>query len=145
MMMRKCLISVGLALALNPLASFAVAPVEDYSEQASDSQEAGVSLSRPSRSDAGPTSLPDRLRVLESKVDNLSQANVTARMEELQQTVQELRGQLEKQSHDLEQLSATQKSFYQDINSRLGQAPAASTTTAEAAEPVVATTPVATV
>lgn len=137
--MKKCLISVGLALVLNPLATFAVAPVEDYSEAATEAQDEGISFSRPSSSGEASKSLPDRLRVLESKVDNLSQANSTARIEELQQTIAELRGQLEKQSHELEQLTANQKSFYQDINSRLGQsstAPAASASTADAAAPV---------
>lgn len=141
--MKKCLISVGLALVLNPLASLAVAQVEDYSESATDTQEEGISFSRPSSVSAS-RSLPDRLRVLESKVDNLSQANLTARIEELQQTIAELRGQLEKQSHELEQLTTNQKSFYQDINSRLGQsstAPAASASTADAAAPVAADVP----
>ncbi len=143
--MKRCLISVGLALMLNPIVGMAVAPVEDYSEAAVDAQEEGISFSKPSSSGVAPKSLPDRLQLLESKVDNLSQANLNARIEELQQTIAELRGQLEKQSHDLEQLTANQKSFYQDINSRIGQssaAPTASAPSADAAAPAtVATAP----
>lgn len=139
--MKKCLISVGLIFMLNPIAALAVAPVEDYSEAATEVQDDGISLSSSSASGVGSRSIPDRLRVLESKVDNLSQANLTARIEELQQTIAELRGQLEKQSHDLEQLTANQKSNSQDVNSRVVQSsatPAAAEASTDAAAPVAA-------
>lgn len=133
MLMKKCLISVGLMFALNPLLSFAAAPVEDYSEPAYELEDGGVSLSRPSRHDGQP-SIPERLQRLESKVEHLTQTNVTTRVEELQQTIQELRGELEKQAHELEQLTSIQKAFYKDLNNRLGQAKEASQAAASAVE-----------
>ena len=134
MLMKKCLISAGLMFALNPLLSFAAAPVEDYSEPAYEIEEGGVSLSKPSRHDTQPLSIPERLQRVESKVDHLTQSNVTTRVDELQQTIQELRGELEKQSHELEQLTSIQKAFYKDLNNRLGQAKEAPQVTASAVE-----------
>lgn len=141
--MKKYLISAGLVLLLNPIVGLAVAPVEDYSESATEIQDEGISFSR-SSSEVAAKPIPERLRVLESKVDNLSQANLTARIEELQQTIAELRGQLEKQSHDLELVTANQKSFYEDINNRLGQSSVTSTASASAADAAAsASTPAA--
>lgn len=121
MTMNKWLMSAGLALLLTPAMSFAVAPVEDYSEPENGNSEEVLSLSKPAHHGAQALSMPDRLQRLETKVDNLAQANASSRLEELQQIIQELRGQLEKQGHELELLTANQKSFYQDLNNRISQ------------------------
>ncbi len=144
MTMSKWVISAGLVLLLSPVMGFAVAPVEDYSEPAAGSSEEGISLSRPAYHGTQSLSIPERLQRLEAKVDNLSQANATSRVEELQQTVQELRGELEKQTHELEVLSANQKSFYQDLNSRIAQQGAQPSQPTQATQPMpqaVAETP----
>jgi tol-pal system protein YbgF len=134
MTMSKWMVSAGLVLLLNPVMGFAIAPVVDYSESANDTPDTGVSLAKPV-SQSGQLSVPDRVQRLETKVDNLSQANVSSRVEELQQTIQELRGQLEKQAHELELLSTNQKTFYQDLNSRITQAAAVSQAPAAAPTP----------
>lgn len=142
MTMSKWMVSAGLVLLLNPVMGFAIAPVVDYSESANDTQETGVSLAKPVPQ-SGQLSVPDRVQRLETKVDNLSQANLSSRVEELQQTIQELRGQLEKQAHELELLSTNQKTFYQDLNSRITQAAAASHAAAAPASAPVAAAAVA--
>lgn len=121
MTMNKWLMTAGLALLLTPAMSFAVAPVEDYSEPENGNSEEVLSLSKPAHHGAQALSVPDRLQRLETKVDNIAQANASSRLEELQQIIQELRGQLEKQGHELELLTANQKSFYQDLNNRISQ------------------------
>ncbi len=121
MIMKKALITAGLIFALNPLMSYALAPVEDYSEPANEIQDGGVSLSRTIERESRQGTLTERLQRLESKVEHLTESNVTSRIEELQQTIQELRGELEKQSHDLEQLNNNQKNFYKDLNNRIAK------------------------
>lgn len=83
-------------------------------------------------------SVPDRVQRLETKVDNLSQANLSSRIEELQQTIQELRGQLEKQAHELELLSTNQKTFYQDLNNRITQVSQSAAPASAPTAPIVA-------
>jgi tol-pal system protein YbgF len=143
MTMSKWMVSAGLVLLLNPVMGFAIAPVVDYSESANDTQETGVALAKPV-TQSSQLSVSDRVQRLETKVDNLSQANLSSRVEELQQTIQELRGQLEKQAHELELLSTNQKTFYQDLNSRITQAATVSHAPAAAPAPApVAAAPAA--
>lgn len=121
MIMKKALITSGLIFALNPMMTFALAPVEDYSEQANEVQDGGVSLSRTIERESRQGTLSERLQRVESKVEHLTESNVTSRIEELQQTIQELRGELEKQAHALDQLNNNQKNFYKDLNNRIAK------------------------
>jgi len=139
MTINKWLMSAGLVLLLTPAMTFAVAPVEDFSEPVNGNSEEVLSLSKPAHHGAQALSMPDRLQRLETKVDNLAQSNASSRLEELQQIIQELRGQLEKQAHDLELLTANQKSFYQDLNNRISQQQGAQS--AQQTTPTVAANP----
>ena len=51
-------------------------------------------------------------------------ANLIEKVQSLQQEVQELRGQLEVQAHDLKLLQQQQVAFYKDLDARLGAVPA---------------------
>jgi tol-pal system protein YbgF len=52
---------------------------------------------------------------------NQNQADLLNQIQGMQQDIQELRGQLEMQSHNLQQLKDQQLAFYKDIDTRLGQ------------------------
>lgn len=64
-------------------------------------------------------SVEQRIGRLEQQVNNLNIQNPTNKIEELQQNLQKLNGQLETQSHQIEQLQTQLKDFYQDLNKRL--------------------------
>lgn len=72
-----------------------------------------------------------RLSRLESQMDNLVQMNLPQQITEMQQTLQKLQGQLQQQSHDLKSLAEQQKSFYQDMDHRIGQLKGNTTTQVE--------------
>lgn len=105
-------------------ATFAAAPVEDLNQQ----QGGAVSLpyNANSASDAG-DSTPDtsnlpmeqRVKVLEQQVANITQMNLSSRLDNLEQQIQQLNGQIEVQTHNIAQLTEQQKSFYQDLDQRL--------------------------
>lgn len=61
-----------------------------------------------------------RIGRLEQQIRNVNAQNLLHRIEELQQLVQKLNGQMEEKQHQIEQLNQQLKSFYQDLNRRLG-------------------------
>lgn len=119
------------ALAINDV------PVEDYSEPAYEVEQPAPAYTNRSSHNQERVAMPERLSRLENKVDNLTSMNLSSKVEELQQTIQELRGQLEKQAHDLEVLTAQQKSYSQDVSGRIAN----STATSEAVVPNSVDTP----
>lgn len=88
-------------------------------------------ISQPNTRDS--LSVKDRLRLLEQQMDNLVQMNLPAKIDNLQQQLQQLNGQLEVQAHDIQTLSDQQKSFYQDINQRLSNSKPAKASTTQTA------------
>lgn len=81
-----------------------------------------------------PMSLEDEVTQLRQQMVNIIQMNYPARIDTLQQQVQQLQGQIEVQQHDLQMMQQQQKSFYQDLDQRLSQIktnPANSDPTAE--------------
>lgn len=78
---------------------------------------------------AGRESLPpeQRLRLLEQQISNLVQMNLPAKIDNVQQQLQQLNGQLEVQAHDIQVLSDQVKNFYQDLDKRLGAQKTAAT------------------
>lgn len=74
--------------------------------------------------------------------DAKSNAAVLERMQALEQEVQELRGQLEVQSHQLKKLNEQQLSFYKDLDTRLSQAKSAPASQNFATAQPAPTTPV---
>lgn len=76
-----------------------------------------------------PAPLPDtsgmtdeqRIARLEQQLANMVQMNYPQQVSDMQQQIQQLQGQLQVESHDLQQLKDQQKSFYQDLDTRLTQ------------------------
>ncbi|MDQ2993535.1 MAG: tol-pal system protein YbgF [Pseudomonadota bacterium] len=122
-MMKHWMATAGLMLITIPALAVDDIPVEDYSEPAYESARPAVTYQTRNYQDSNTDrlSMPERVQRVENKVENLTSLNLQAKVEELQQTIQELRGQLEKQSHDLETLTAQQKSFYADLSGRLAK------------------------
>lgn len=71
------------------------------------------------QSDDGPALAKDD-QIGGSSNDIEDSANLIDKIQSLQQEVQELRGQLEVQAHDLKLLQQQQIAFYKDLDSRLG-------------------------
>lgn len=79
---------------------------------------------------AASTTLPDnmanmpleqRVMLLSKQLRNLIAMNLPQQISDLQNQIQQLRGQLQVQSHDLQLLNNQQRSFYQDVDQRIQQ------------------------
>lgn len=120
-------------VALMPCRLFAEAPVVDDSEnyalldeqqQPSFSTDEAIALASPSSESeqaldttSDETPLAHEEPALTS--NNTTQAVLLEKIQSLQQELQELRGQLEVQAHDLKLLQQQQLAFYKDLDSRL--------------------------
>lgn len=78
--------------------------------------------------------LADRVAKIEQQVNNLNSQNTTAKFEEMQQVLQQLHGDIEKQAHDIAVLNQQQRDFFKDVNRRLAQLGQASTDVASTEE-----------
>lgn len=132
--------------------AFAETEVEDLGEPASfESESSGIQVYGSEHATQRKLSMAERTERLERQIETLTNAKLLSKLEELQQSYQQVRGDLEKQSHDLLVLKDQQKQFYQDISQRLAQSsqsastPAATSTTTAAVQPKPATAPTATV
>ena len=67
----------------------------------------------------GRLNFEQKITLLENRIDNLNRQNLPLKIEELQQNIQTLNGQITLQAHQIEQLDKQLKSFYQDINRRI--------------------------
>jgi tol-pal system protein YbgF len=76
----------------------------------------------------GRLSPEQRIIRLESQTDNLNRQNLLLKIEELQQNIQTLNGQITLQTHQIEQMDKQLKSFYQDINRRIDDGETSGTT-----------------
>lgn len=73
---------------------------------------------------------------LKRQLSHLLAMNPSGKIEALQQEIQVLRGNIEKQNHDIKTLQEQLKNFYQDLDARLGQTkknPPAQTSSTESA------------
>jgi len=121
-----------------PASGFALAPVVDDSENYAllDDQQAAYkrpAANRGSFNDDEETALAsDSTPLANDQNDNFrtnsklssDNANLLDKIQGLQQEVQELRGQLEVQAHDLKLLQQQQLSFYKDLDARVRNEPA---------------------
>jgi tol-pal system protein YbgF len=114
---------------LLPLSLYAEAPVVDDSENFAllDNQQAGYD-DRPFAKEQAAVSNDEERPFATDSADNRSassgnNASLLNKVQGLQQEIQELRGQLEVQSHELKLLREQQLSFYKDIDARLRQGP----------------------
>jgi len=110
-------VSIGL-LASAPLLTWALADVEDQGLPAPNSMD-GQQYEYP----ASAHRLTDNQRItrLERQIKILNQQSNAQQMEQMQQTIQELRGELENATHQITELKQQQKDFYQDVNQRLAK------------------------
>lgn len=63
----------------------------------------------------------ERIGRLEQQMSNLTNMNWSQQLNDLQQQVAQLRGQLQVQAHDVKLLNSQLHSFYQDLDQRLNQ------------------------
>ncbi len=90
--------------------------------------------------------LEERVARLERLMQSQGLVEMLTQLEQLQQEVQRLRGDVEVQGHNLEQLKQRQRDLYSDIDSRLQALEAGSASSVTTAPPISpGTTPAATV
>lgn len=65
--------------------------------------------------------LDQRVARLETQMSNLAQMNLPGEIQDIQQQIQQINGQLQVQAHSIETLDQQQRNFYQDIDQRLTQ------------------------
>ncbi len=63
----------------------------------------------------------ERVSRLEQQMSNMTRMNFPQQINALRQEIQQLNGQLQMQEHDIQVLGKQQRSFYQDLNSRVQQ------------------------
>jgi tol-pal system protein YbgF len=108
-----CMLTLLGAFLSAPAVAFAVeVPIEDITQQASSSANAG--------GDSMATT-DQRVNILEKQMRNLTQMDLLNQINTLQQEVQRLRGKLDVQKHDLQQLTEQLRTQYQDLDQRLKQ------------------------
>lgn len=120
--MRWLTLSLALTCTLHVVAQARSVPVIDlnqdnggYAPAPSDDQNgtgaipvAQPALTAPTVDNAVPNPnlpLPDRVTVLEQQMSNLTQMNLPARIDQLQQQIEELNGKLEEQEHEIQTLT----------------------------------------
>ncbi len=63
--------------------------------------------------------LTGRVAALEQQMQNLTQTSVRQQLDEIQQQLERLNGELQVQQHDLKLLNQQQRTFYQDLDRRI--------------------------
>jgi tol-pal system protein YbgF len=82
------------------------------------------------------SSLEQRVDRSEQQMQNYAQMNLPAKIDDLQQQIQQLRGELEIEEHNVQLLNETMHNFYQDLYQRINAineppTPAVTTTSSE--------------
>ncbi len=109
-------------------------PIEDLSTSANVGQTAPQpAAAQPDASQPAATTQADtsyteqnltmdqRVAKLEQQMRNFTQMNLSQQIDDLQQKVQALQGQLDEANHENQVLSQQLRNFYQDLNQRIGQ------------------------
>lgn len=91
------------------------------SNSAPTSQPQAISNSSNNSYDTSSMSLNDRVAQLERQIANMNQLNLLGQVNQLQQQVQDLTGQLETATHNLQVLQNQQKNQYADLDQRLSK------------------------
>ena len=110
-------------------------PIEDLSTSANTGQMASQpsqpDASQPAAATQADTSytqqnltMDQRVAKLEQQMQNFTQMNLPQQVDDLQQKVQQLQGQLDNANHENQVLSQQLRNFYQDLNQRLTKAQA---------------------
>lgn len=135
-------LSLGFGVCLS-LSAYTAAPVVDESENFALLDEQTVS--EPSASEAQPSEAStvynddDEIALARDDTPSSTQksTDLLNKIKGMQQEIQELRGQLEQQGHELKQLQQQQLSFYKDIDARLQGNKANATPLAQQKAPLV--------
>lgn len=103
-----------------PTSAFAYAPVVDDSENFALLEEQQAEIEQPVARDSRET-YDDEQPLAKDTTSNNTASNIDLvnKIQGLQQDIQELRGQLEVQAHELKLLKEQQLSFYKDLDERL--------------------------
>ena len=91
-------------------AVFAQAPVVDYSAPVQHEVRVSTESVAPA---ASSLSLQQRVDKIEQQINNIHEQNLLSKIDELQQRLQKLNGQIEDQAHHIEKLQGQLRSFYQ--------------------------------
>ena len=132
MIIQRFILAACFTTCLLPFSAFSEAPVVDDSENYALLDEQQAAESRPvvktQNNDYGndeETALAnDNVETSSNKSSSNNGGSLLDKVQGLQQEVQELRGQLEVQAHDLKLLQQQQLTFYKDLDSRLPNASA---------------------
>ena len=126
-MIHRLLLAACFTVFLLPFSAFAEAPVVDDSENYALLEEQQVANEQPvAHDDYEVGSDRDEQPALardDNQLNNGNNVGLLDKVQGLQQEVQELRGQLEVQAHDLKLLQEQQLSFYKDLDARLRDSP----------------------
>lgn len=125
-MIHRLILAICLA-SLLPTGAFAQAPVVDDSENFALLEEQQVATESPvahDQSDTADSSMQPALAKESVGMNDNTNAGLLDKLQGLQQDIQELRGQLEVQAHDLKLLQEQQLSFYKDLDARVRNVPA---------------------
>lgn len=123
---------VGISISSGPLFAEEV-PVIDATQE-EDIHVTDLHSTASSVSSTTHETLEQKVARLEKQVTSRSEVDLLTQVEQLQQQIQELRGQLEVQSHDLKILQEQQRVQYQDLDQRLAKQPKQLTTTKQSTE-----------
>lgn len=147
MIIRRFLLVTCFACLL-PFSVFSEAPVVDDSENFALLDEQQAALEQPvAKAQSGDYSSDEETAFANDNAETSSSSNsknamLLDKVQGLQQEVQELRGQLEVQAHDLKLLQQQQLAFYKDLDARLpNQAASATKSAAVNPLPIGVTTP----
>jgi tol-pal system protein YbgF len=124
-MIQKLLLVACVCASLLPVTLFGAATVVDDSENYALLEEQQETYESPVVRDRDDYSVTDSEPALAKDDHQLlnNNASLLQKIQGLQQDIQELRGQLEMQTHDLKRLQDQQLSFYKDLDARISQSP----------------------
>jgi tol-pal system protein YbgF len=134
--MKRPIIIFGIVLAMGSHSLFARAPIIDDSDNFVITQQGGGVDERPLAKEDTPIVNNTQMLSQNNSVDMLST------VKRLEQDIQALQGQLELQSHEIQQLKSQQLAFYKDLDARISPSIPSKTiaTTTTKTAPTVSTT-----
>lgn len=127
--------------------ALAAAPIQDMSDKPGAPAAASTAPAAPGQAAPvpAPLTLEQRVGKLERSMDSQAVLHLLNRVEALQQEVQQLRGDLEVATHELDAMKTRQRELYTDFDQRLKDLSSRPAPAAQAPEPEPAAAPAASV
>lgn len=127
--------------------ALAAAPIQDMSDKPGAPAAATTAPAAPGQAAPvpAPLTLEQRVGKLERSMDSQAVLHLLNRVEALQQEVQQLRGDLEVATHELDAMKTRQRELYTDFDQRLKDLSSRPAPAAQAPEPAPAAAPAASV